>query len=279
MMFDFTMRTTIFTLCLLAVSVLPRVASAQMQYPLSVAAADSGEVFVADRNLPGVWKIESGKLTRLFEGSKKYRTPLNAVRCVVMDRAGALIAGDTATREVYRFDESGKPVPLTDGGIGMPMSVAVNNKGELLVADLELHRIWRVPAAGGKQEQVAEVQAPRGVAIDAEDNLWVVSHGQNHIVRVTPARKVETAVAGRPFSFPHNIVLAADKTAYVTDGYSKAVWKIPPGGKPEKWVSGAPLVNPVGLAWHKQNLLVADPHANAVFEITPDGKLTKVAAE
>jgi sugar lactone lactonase YvrE len=279
MMFDFTMRTTIFTLCLLAVSVLPRVASAQMQYPLSVAAADSGEVFVADRNLPGVWKIESGKLTRLFEGSKKYRTPLNAVRCVVMDRAGALIAGDTATREVYRFDESGKPVPLTDGGIGMPMSVAVNNKGELLVADLELHRIWRVPAAGGKPEQVAEVQAPRGVAIDAEDNLWVVSHGQNHIVRVTPARKVETAVAGRPFSFPHNIVLAADKTAYVTDGYSKAVWKIPPGGKPEKWVSGAPLVNPVGLAWHKQNLLVADPHANAVFEITPDGKLTKVAAE
>lgn len=250
-----------------------------MQYPLSAAATDAGPIFVADRNLPGVWKIESGKLARFFEGSKKYRTPLNAVRCLVMDRSGALIAGDTATREVYRFDSDGKPVPLTEGGIGMPMSVAVNSRGELLVADLELHRIWRVPGAGGKPEQLAEVQAPRGVAIDHEDNLWVVSHGQNHVVRVTPAGKVETAVPGRPFLFPHNIALAADNTAYVTDGYSKAVWKIPRGGKPEKWVAGTPLVNPVGLAWRKQNLLVVDPHANAVFEIAPDGKLTKVAAE
>jgi sugar lactone lactonase YvrE len=256
-----------------------RPVSAQMQYPLSVAATDSGAIFVADRNLPGVWKIESGKLSRFFEGPKKYRTPLNAVRCLVMDRSGALIAGDTATREVYRFDPDGKPVPLTEGGIGMPMSVAVNSRGELLVADLELHRIWRVPAAGGKPEQLAEVQAPRGVAVDSEDNLWVVTHGQNHIVRVTPAGQVETAVHGRPFLFPHNIVLAADKTAYVTDGYSKAVWKVPPGDKPQKWVAGAPLMNPVGLAWRKQNLLVSDPHANAVFEIAPDGKLTKIAAE
>jgi len=273
------MRSAILAFCALTAFASPRPASAQMQYPLSAAATDAGPIFVADRNLPGVWKIESGKLARFFEGSKKYRTPLNAVRCLVMDRSGALIAGDTATREVYRFDSDGKPVPLTEGGIGMPMSVAVNSRGELLVADLELHRIWRVPGAGGKPEQLAEVQAPRGVAIDHEDNLWVVSHGQNHVVRVTPAGKVETAVPGRPFLFPHNIALAADNTAYVTDGYSKAVWKIPRGGKPEKWVAGTPLVNPVGLAWRKQNLLVVDPHANAVFEIAPDGKLTKVAAE
>ena len=73
--------------------------------------------------------------------------------------------------------------------------------------------------------------------------------------------------------------MGPDKTAFVTDGYSKAVWKIPPGGKPEKWVSGDPLVNPVGLTWKKDNLLVVDPRANAVFEVTPDGKVTKVAAQ
>lgn len=273
------MRPAIFALCVFTVFASIATASAQMQYPLSAAAAESGVVFVADRNLPGVWKIEAGKLSLLFEGSKKYRTPLNAVRCLVLDRSGALLAGDTATREVYRFDADGKPVPLTAGGIGMPMSVAVNSKGELLVADLELHRIWRVPAGGGKPQQVAEVQAPRGVAIDGRDNLWVVSHGPNQIVRVTPDGQVETVVAGRPFLFPHNIALAADETAYVTDGYSKAVWKVPPGGKPEKWVSGAPLVNPVGLAWRQQNLLVVDPHAKAVFEISPAGKLSQVAAE
>ena len=34
-----------------------------------------------------------------------------------------------------------------------------------------------------------------------------------------------------------------------------------------------------GLAWRKQDLLVADPHANAVFEIAPDGKVRKMAVE
>lgn len=273
------MRTAILAFCLFIASALPRLAPAQMQYPLSAVVSESGAIYAGDRNLPGVWKVEGGKLSPFFEGSKRYRTPLNAVRCLAIDKDGALLAGDSATREVYRFDKNGKPVPLTDGGIGIPMSVAVNSKGDLLVADLELHRIWKVPAAGGKPEQLAEVPAPRGIAVDGEDNVWVVSHGKNQVVRITASGTVETAVEGRPFLFPHNIALGPDKTAYVTDGYAKAVWKIPPGGKPEKWVSGDPLVNPVGLTWKKDNLLVVDPRANAVFEITPDGKVAKVAAQ
>jgi hypothetical protein len=274
------MRTTILALCLLPVFTLSRPAVAQMQYPLSAAVADNGGIFVADRYLPGVWKLEAGKLSRFFEGSKKYRTPLNAVRCVIMDRSGALIAGDTATRDIYRFDDSGKPVPLTEGGIGMPMSIAVNSRGELLVADLELHRIWRVPAKGGEPEPLADVQSPRGIVCDAEDHLWVVAQGgKDQVVRVSPAGKVSVVVAGRPFQFPHNIVLAADRTAYVTDGFAKTVWKIPPGGKPEAWVAGEPLINPVGLAWRQQNLLVVDPHARAVFEVDPEGRLQKLPAQ
>jgi sugar lactone lactonase YvrE len=274
------MRLSLLTACLVLTLALTRLGTAQMQYPLSAVVTDSGTIFVADRNLPGVWKIENNKLTRFFEGSKRYRTPLNAVRCLTLDKAGAVLAGDTSTREVYRFDKDGKPVPLTQGGIGMPMAIAVNSKGELLVADLELHRIWKVPAAGGKPEQVAEVPAPRGLWVDGDDNLWIVTHGKNQqVARLTPAGKLETVVEGRPFLFPHNIVLGPDKTAYVTDGYSKAVWKIPAGGKPEKWVSGEPLGNPVGLTWRKDKLLVVDPKANALFEIAPDGKLSKVPLE
>lgn len=272
------MRCFTFVFCLFTSLASARTCPAQMQYPLAAAVSESGTIYVGDRNLPGVWKIDGGKLSPLFEGSKRYRTPLNAVRCLAMDKAGALLAGDSATREVYRFDKDGKPVPLTDGGIGIPMSIAVRSNGDLIVADLELHRTWKVPAAGGKPDQVAEVPAPRGVCIDSDDNVWVVSHGKNQVVRITAAGKVETVVEGRPFQFPHNIVLSPDKTAFVTDGYAKAVWKIPPGGKPEKWVSGDPFVNPVGLAWKKDNLLVVDPRANAVFEIAPGGKVTKVAA-
>jgi sugar lactone lactonase YvrE len=247
-----------------------------MEYPLSIAVAESGKLYIADRNLPGVWQVDGSDLSMLFKGSKRFRTPLNAVRCVALDKNGSLLAGDSATREVYRFGDDGKPVPLTDGGIGIPMGITVDSKGQLLVADLELHRIWKVPAEGGKPEQLAEVPAPRGVCIDNDDNLWVVSHGKDHVVRVSPDGKVEAVVKGRPFQFPHTIVLDQDKTAYVCDGYAKAVWKVPQGGEPAKWVSGEPLVNPVGLAQRGDGLLVVDPRANAVFEIDATGKPTKL---
>lgn len=261
-------------ICLAAM--LPRMTTAQMEYPISIAVAGTGKLYIADRNLPGVWQVDGGDLSTLFKGSKKFRTPLNAVRCVALDKNGSVLAGDSSTREVYRLDDDGKAVPLTDGGIGIPMGIAVGSKGQLLVADLELHRIWRVPAEGGKPEELAEVQAPRGLCIDNDDNLWVISHGKNQIVRVSPSGEVETVVEGRPFQFPHTIVLAEDKTAYVCDGYAKAIWKVPPGGKPTKWVSGDPLVNPVGLARRGDGLLVVDPRANAVFETDASGKPTKL---
>ena len=252
-------------------------AAAQMQYPLAIATADSGEIFVADRELPGIWRADNGKLTVYFQGSKKFRTPLNAVRCLALDRSGALLAGDSATREVYRFDKDAKPVPLTNGEIGIPMGIAVNSQGEILVSDLELHRVVKVPDQGGKPELLAEVQAPRGVWIDSQDRLWVVCQEKDRqLVRIAPDGKVETVVEGRPLQFPHTVVVGSDNWAYVTDGYARSVWRIAPGEKPQKWVSGDPLVNPVGMFMGKSGLLVVDPHAKAVFQIDASGKPTRL---
>ncbi len=248
--------------------------SAQMQYPLAVAATDDGTVFVADRHLPGIWTMEGSELALYFEGSTTFRTPLNAVRCLAIDATGALLAGDSATREVYRFDDEAKATPLTAGGIGIPMGIAVNSRGDLLVGDLELHRIWRVAATGGEPEVFAKVPAPRGVSIDEQDNLWVVSHGQDQLLRIAPDGVQTTIVEGRPWKFPNDVLLSPDGTAFVSDGYGKTIWQVSAEGKPTKFASGAPLMNPVGLAWRGETLLVADPHAKAVFAITPDGKLS-----
>ncbi len=250
----------------------------EMQYPLTaVASKDGSKLFVADLNLPGIWSLTDGKLSLFFQASKKFRTPLNRVRCLALDQNGKLLAGDTSTREVYRFDDEGKPQPLTKGDIGMPMDLVVDPEGNIFVADLELHWIWKIAAGANKAEKFAEVPAPRGLTIDADKNLWVVSHGKNQIVRVTPDGKIEIVVEGRPFQFPHEIELGKDKTAYVADGYSKAVWKIPPGGKPAKLIEGEPLQNPVGLTWQGDTLLVIDPRAKGVFAMSADGKLSPVS--
>lgn len=250
-----------------------------LQYPLTaVASADGKTVFIADLDGPGVWKLSDGKLSMFFQASKKFRTPLNRVRCVGLDRNGKLLAGDSSTREVFRFDDEGKPQPLTNGGIGIPMDLVVDPDNNIFVTDLELKWIWKIPAAGGKAEKFAEVEAPRGITIDADRNLWVVNHGKNQLLRVTPDAKVEVVVEGRPWGFPHEVELDKDKSAFVTDGYGKCVWKVPLGGKPEKLASGEPLVNPVGLTWQGETLLVIDSRAKGVFAIDSTGKLAAVPA-
>jgi sugar lactone lactonase YvrE len=253
--------------------------AADMQYPLSVAATAGGTIYVADLRLPGVWKIADGKRELFFAGSKMYRTPLNAVRCVAVDAKGRLVAGDTATREVYRFDSDGKPQPLTKAGIGMPMAIAFSRQGDILVCDLETPRVVKVPEAGGQPVVVAEVPAPRGIAVDAQDRVWVVSHGKDQVLRILPDGKIETVVSGRPFSFPHTIAIDDDSNAYVCDGYSKTIWKIGAGGKPSKLVEGEPLKGPVGIAWERGRLLVADPQAVGLFSVKPDGAIAPVKFE
>ena len=242
-----------------------------MRYPLTSAIAPDGTIYISARRLPGIWKVADGKAEIFFRGSKKFRTPLNAVWCVAIDSKGRLLAGDSATREVYRFDEGGKPTPLTKGGIGIPMSIAADGKGMLYVSDLETQRIWKVSEEGGKPVEFAVITGPRGLTVDGDGNIWAVNSGKNQIVKFSPDGKSTPVVPGRPFRFPHCVAVAKDGTAYVTDGYGKCVWKIAAGKKPEKLIEGKPFDNPVGLTLLKDKLLVTDPRANAVFTLTTDG--------
>jgi sugar lactone lactonase YvrE len=277
--FRYSMIIVVTAVCLRA---LPATADG-MQYPLGAIRSDDGKVSVVDLRLPGVWQGSDGKLDHFFKASKKFRTPLNAARCIAFDKDGKVIVGDTSTRQVYRFGDDGKPTKLAgDGvGIGMPMSLAVDAEGTIFVADLELHRIFKVPHEGGEPVELAVVSAPRGLAFDSEGNLIVVSTTKDQLLKVTMKGEVSVLVAGRPFDFPHNVAISKDGTKYVTDGYGKCVWKVEADNKPEKLIGGDPFVNPVGISISGDVLLVTDPRANAVFEVTLDGKLTdlKLPAE
>lgn len=258
----------------LSLPIAERLAAAEPVYPLTAAATEKGDVYVSDLRLPGVWKVHDGQGTVFFQASPKFRTPLNAVRCVRVDRQGRVLACDSSTREVYRFDEQGQPQGLTQGRIGIPMDVAEDAQGDLLVSDLETHRIWKVPADGGEPKEVAAVPAPRGIRLDQEGRLWVVSHGKNQILRVLPDGSTQVAVAGRPFQFPHEILLRDDGSALVSDGYAKTIWRVSGEGAPEPWIQGAPLQNPVGLSRLGDAVLIVDPRAKTVFQADSEGKLS-----
>ena len=249
-------------------------------YPLDVSVtADAKTLYLVDRKLPGLWKAGAdGKLAVFFQASKKFRTPLNAVRCIAADGKGGLLVGDSGTREVYRFSADGKSTPLTKGGIGIAMGIAVNAKGTIFVSDLELQRIWTVPAAGGEPKEFAVLPAPRGMTFDKKGQLWVVSGGpRNQLVKIAADGKITPVVKDRTFVYPNDVAVSADGTAYVSDGYADCIWKVAADGKTSKWVSGKPLDNPVGLDWQGTTLLVVDSRAGKLFSITPDAKLAPVS--
>lgn len=252
--------------------------AAELDYPVSIAVGASGVVYVADRNLPGVWRLEGERLSVLFQGSKKLRTPLAAVRCVALDSDGKLLAGDSSTRDVYRFDAAGQPRALTAtadglGQIGIPMDIAVNAEGDLLVSDLEGNRVLTIPKEGGRARVFAEVPAPRGLFYDRQRRLWVISG--RRLLRLDAPAEPQVVVDDGVFQYPHTVVVRPDGKAYVCDGYARAIWEVVAGRKPRKWVSGPPLDNPVGLALAHDRLLVADSRARAVFEIDLQGKLRR----
>ena len=245
-------------------------------YPVDVVAAADGTIYVADLRLPGIWRVADGKAEVFVQGSKTFRTPLNAIRCLALDAEGLLLAGDSATREVYRVSKSGELTPLTKGGVGIPVCLAVDPEGDIFASDLELQRIWKIPAAGGEPQEYAVLAAVRGMAFDKNGTLWVARGLSPSIARVRTDGSLDPVLEEQTFSFAGQMAIGDDGTIYVADGYAKAIWKVSPDGAANRWIEGEPLVHPVGLAWRGDDLLIVDPRANALFAASPDGTLSRV---
>ena len=280
------------------------------RYPLACAVGADGAIFVADRDLPGVWKVTpnadgSPAAPAVFKAVPRlFRTPLDAPRCVAVAGDGAVLVGDTATREVYRLGPAADdpvPEPLLAGPgrvgpIGMPSALAVAADGAIFIGCLETQRVWRIPAggtaAGGDEPtEIAPLRGVRGLAFEPDGALLAVTTANDMVRRLAPgdggAWSMTVAVAGRPFQNPGQIAVGPDGTLYVADNYARCVWKVPRSGdnfgEPAKLAAGAPLDGPVGLAWDgvhdPPRLLVADPRARKLFAVEPAGGAVSVVAE
>ncbi len=269
--------------CLITlIAQLPVAAAANAQefhYPHAICASD-GLAWVADLDMPGIWRLDGVNREVVFRAAKHLRTPLNRPRAVALDREGHVLAADSSTRQVYRLGPDGKAEPLvtSEAGIGTPMGLAVNKAGDILVADIETDQVFKVPANGGEATLVSQVRAPRALWVDKDDQVWIISHGPDHLLKLDGSGKPVPVVKGKPFNFPLALVTDDAGTAYVSDNFEKTIWKVTPEGKVDAWVKGEPLVNPSGLAWLGANLLVADSHAKTIFQIDPAGMVTVFAA-
>lgn len=259
-------QSTFPALFMVAIAIQTQAQEASLKYPLSVT-ANEASIYVADRQLPGIWVITNNKASIFYRAAKKFGTPLNAIRCLAVDRSGNLLAGDSATREIYRFNSDGVPTALTDGKIGIPMGIAVSADGTIYVSDLELHRIVKV-AADGVVSDFAKVKGPAGMSFDTDGNLYVASRAAERLVEISREGIVSPVAGASEIRFAQDVAVDAAGRVLVTDGYGKTIWNFKGGAA--RVVEGEPLVHPVGISSSAAGTFLVDPRGVGLLKLDGD---------
>jgi len=142
-----------------------------------------------------------------------------SARGVAVDETGNLYASDSASHRIVRIDPKGHATILAgtgdpgfsgDGGaassaqLNSPSGVAVDGQGNLYISDTGNHcvrvmgpdGIIRTIAGNGAADfsgdggpaRSASLNAPAGLAVDSDGNVWVADAGNNRVRKLTPGR-------------------------------------------------------------------------------------------
>jgi DNA-binding beta-propeller fold protein YncE len=206
---------------------------------------------------------------------------------------------------------------LTDEGLADPYGVAVDDKGNIFVADGgEGNRIVviaqdgsRRVLAGGAEgfRDGAAAQAafntPSGLALDRKGNLYVADTG-NHAIRKVAADGTVTTLAGSgiagsadgkgalaQFNGPVGVAVDREGVVYVADTYNDRIRRIAPDGTVSTLAGGslpgfadglgaqALFDTPTGIAVSQDGaVIVADARNHALRRVAADGAVTTVAS-
>ena len=142
---------------------------------------------------------------------------------------GQHIRGSPFTISAKSVEKLGTPI-LTLHEVKEPWGVAINQRGEVIVAEYDGHCVSVFSPSGEKLSTFGtrgsgqgQFRCPRGVTVDGECNILVADFFNHRIQKFTPEGQFLTAVGGYgngpvQFSYPTDIAFnTANKKVYVTD--------------------------------------------------------------
>ena len=207
----------------------------QLNEPRGVALDDAGNLYIADTENQRIRKVDSagvistvaGDGTRGFggDGGAATAAQLNSPYGVALDDAGNLYIADTENQRIRKVDSAGVISTVAGGGssvgdgdaataaqLSHPRGVALDDAGNLYIADSLNDRIRKVNAAGvistvagdgtsgfsgdGGVAAAAQLNFPQGVALDGAGNLYIADRDNGRIRKVDSAGVISTVAGG-----------------------------------------------------------------------------------
>ena len=274
--------------------------NASLHLPSSVAIDADGNLFIADPGNNVVRKVESHGIYGSFgiittvagngtpgfsgDGGPATNATLTYPSAVAFDVGGNLFIVDQFNNRIRKVDTNGIITTVAgsgdrmfygDGGaatnanLNNPCGVALDQYGNLFIADQYNNRIRKVDANGiittvaggaggfyggysgdGGPATNAELREPYGIAVDAFKNLFIADQ-RNYVIRLVRGNGIITTVAGNGRAGP------TCNNCYATNAnfYAPSVVAVDASG----------------------NLFLADPGNHVIQKVAPDGMVTWVA--
>jgi sugar lactone lactonase YvrE len=252
---------------------------AQFKFATGVALDSTGNLYVADTNNHTIRQITPAGVVTTIAGlagspgsadgagsAARFNSPTG----IAVDGAGNVFVADTNNHAIRQITSAGvvttvvgltgSPGSVDGTGSGArfngPCGIAVDNSGNVYVADSNNHTIRRIAAGGvvttlaGTAGLSGNIDAtgsaarffnPRGIAVDADGTLYVADTN-NHQIRRVGADGVVTTLAGSGqaggsdgpsgdarFNHPEGVTVDAGGVIFVADTANDAIRKITGG--------------------------------------------------